>query len=82
MAYVALYCGPIVNQSFLDKIWLVYPAQCLSIVRGKFHHYLQKMNFQQNPNAGQNGDHLKRLCRQVLAVACPRVNGSNAYAKL
>ena len=47
VACVALYCGPIVNQSFLDKIWLVYPSQCLSIVRGTFHHYLQKMNFQQ-----------------------------------
>ena len=47
VAYVALYCGPIVNQSFLDKIWLVSPAQCLSIVRGTFQHYLQKMNFQQ-----------------------------------
>ena len=44
MAYVALYCGPIVNQSFLDKIWLVSPAQCPSIVRGTFQHYLQKMN--------------------------------------
>ena len=31
--YAALYCGPIVNQSFLDKIWLVSPAQCLSIVK-------------------------------------------------
>ena len=47
MAYVALYCGPIVNQSFVDKIWLVSPEQCLSIVRGTFQHYLQKMNFQQ-----------------------------------
>ena len=47
VAYVALYCGPIVNQSFLDKIWLVSPAHCLSIVRGTFQHYLQKMNFQQ-----------------------------------
>ena len=47
VAYVALHCGPIVNQSFLDKIWLVYPSQYLSIVRGTFHHYLQKMNFQQ-----------------------------------
>ena len=45
MAYVALYCGPIVNQSFLDKIWLVYPSQCLNIVRGTFHHFLQKNEF-------------------------------------
>ena len=47
MAYVALYSGRIVNQSFLDKIWLVSPEQCLSVVRGTFEHYLQKMNFQQ-----------------------------------
>ena len=26
-----------------------------------FQQYLRKMNFQQNPNADQNGDHLKRL---------------------
>ena len=45
MAYAALYCVPIVNQSFLDKTWFVSPTQCLSIVRGTFQHYLQKMNF-------------------------------------
>ena len=44
--YAVLYCRPS-NQSFLDKIWLVSPAQCLSIVRGTLQQYLQKMNFQQ-----------------------------------
>ena len=34
VAYAALYCGPIVNQSYLDKIWFVSPTQCLRIVRG------------------------------------------------
>ena len=44
--YAVLYCRPS-NQSFLDKIWLVSAAQCLSIVRGTLQQYLQKMNFQQ-----------------------------------
>ena len=63
MAYAALYCGPIVNQSFLDKIRLVSPAQCLSIVRGTLQHYLQKINFQQKSKwwAKQDGDHFE--CR-------------------
>ena len=62
MAYVALHCGPIVNQSFLDKIWLVSPAQCLSIVRGTFQHYLQKMNFSAKIQivVKIDGDHFER----------------------
>ena len=42
--YAVLYCRPS-NQSFLDKIWLVSPAQCLSIVRGTLQQYLQKNEF-------------------------------------
>ena len=82
VACVALYCGPIVNQSFLDKIWLVSPAQCLSIVRGTFQHFCKKWIFSKTPNAGQDRWRPFWMTLQVLAVACPRINGSNVYAKL
>ena len=61
MVYVALYCGPMVNQSFLDKIWLVSPAQCLSIVSGTFQHYLQKNEFSAKIQMVVNidGDHFE-----------------------
>ena len=61
VAYVALYCGPIVNQSFLDKIGLVSPAQCLSIVRGTFQHYLQTNEFSAKIQMVVNidGDHFE-----------------------
>ena len=44
--YAVLHCRPS-YQSFLDKIWLVSPAQRLSIARDTLQQYLQKMNFQQ-----------------------------------
>ena len=66
------------------KLWRAYAALYCGPMSSKrmFQQYLRKKNFQQNPNADQNGDHLKRLCRQVLAVAFPAINRSNVYAKL
>ena len=75
-----VYCGPIVSNHFLIKFGKFFPHN-VQVVGETFEEYLRKMNFQQKSKWWLRWRPFLTTS-QVLGVACPRINGSNVFAKL